>query len=361
MGWLLALALSAPATGENAPYQVRDIGQSSSGVESNPASLIDFNGTLYFAANDGGAYGRELWKSDGTAAGTVLVGDIRPGSDGSSPDSLTHLNGALFFAADGGLYGQELWALAADSDNDGLSDADELALGTDPFDPDSDDDGATDGAEIAAGSNPLDSGRYPVAFDFAPVVDAGNAADVTGFGAVADNVDTGKREVTNEQYVSFLNAVADTDTYGLFGAMPGIQRTGSSGSYVYSTVAGQEDQPVSFVSFYDALRFINWLHNDQPDGPQDATTTEDGAYTITPGQASPRTRSCETLIRISCCRPRTSGTRRPTTTRPATPISRTPRTARARSAAPRQARRRTPRTAATCLAIPPTSAATPPR
>jgi hypothetical protein len=36
------------------------------------------------------------------------------------------------------------------------------------------------------------------------------------------------------------------------------------------------------VSFYDALRFINWLENDQPDGPQDPTTTEDGAYTITP-------------------------------------------------------------------------------
>src|SRR6185295_1990803 len=68
----------------------------------------------------------------------------------------------------------------------------------------------------------------------------------------------------------------------LFGAIPAIQRTGSSGSYVYSAVAGQEDRPVSFVSFYDALRFINWLENDQPDGPQGPATTEDGAYTITP-------------------------------------------------------------------------------
>ena len=38
------------------------------------------NGTLFFIANDGNA-GNELWKSDGTDAGTVLVKDIRPGAD----------------------------------------------------------------------------------------------------------------------------------------------------------------------------------------------------------------------------------------------------------------------------------------
>jgi formylglycine-generating enzyme required for sulfatase activity len=45
---------------------------------------------------------------------------------------------------------------------------------------------------------------------------------------------------------------------------------------------GHESKPVVFVSFYDALRFANWLHNGEPVGSQNAGTTEDGAYTITP-------------------------------------------------------------------------------
>ena len=39
---------------------------------------------LYFSAYDG-TNGNELWESDGTAAGTVMVKDINPGADGSYP------------------------------------------------------------------------------------------------------------------------------------------------------------------------------------------------------------------------------------------------------------------------------------
>ena len=67
-----------------------------------PVDLTNVNGTLFFAADDG-TNGIELWKSDGTAAGTVLVKDINPGSDGSSPGNLTNVNGTLFFAADDGV------------------------------------------------------------------------------------------------------------------------------------------------------------------------------------------------------------------------------------------------------------------
>jgi hypothetical protein len=48
-----------------------------------------------------------------------------------------------------------------DTDNDGLTDAEEEYHGTDPFDPDSDGDGFTDAKEIAEGSDPLDSDSHP--------------------------------------------------------------------------------------------------------------------------------------------------------------------------------------------------------
>jgi sulfatase modifying factor 1 len=75
------------------------------------------------------------------------------------------------------------------------------------------------------------------------------------------------------------NALYSTDMAGGFGA---IIRSGSSGSYSSSLIAGRGEMPVNYVTFWDAARFANWLHNDQPTGLQDDTTTEDGAYTLTP-------------------------------------------------------------------------------
>jgi ELWxxDGT repeat protein len=73
-----------------------------------PQNLTAFNGLLYFSANDG-IHGRELWQSNGTAAGTTLVADINPGGGGSNPGSLTVVGNELFFEANDGVHGTELW------------------------------------------------------------------------------------------------------------------------------------------------------------------------------------------------------------------------------------------------------------
>ena len=74
---------------------------------SRPASLTAFRGRLFFAAEDG-ANGRELWASDGTRVGSAVVKDIAP-KGSSSPSELMRLGGQLFFGADDGTHGRELW------------------------------------------------------------------------------------------------------------------------------------------------------------------------------------------------------------------------------------------------------------
>jgi formylglycine-generating enzyme required for sulfatase activity len=48
------------------------------------------------------------------------------------------------------------------------------------------------------------------------------------------------------------------------------------------------DKPVIYVSFYDALRFANWMHNAEPTGAQSSSTTEDGAYDLSLGSSVAR-------------------------------------------------------------------------
>ncbi|HET6452928.1 MAG TPA: SUMF1/EgtB/PvdO family nonheme iron enzyme [Armatimonadota bacterium] len=133
-----------------------------------------------------------------------------------------------------------------------------------------------------------------ITIDTVPVGDPGNAPDIevmndgtTGYGSVGYAYNMGKYEVTAGQYTEFLNAVAATDTYGLYNAsMWGdsygckIQRAGASGSYTYSVASDRANRPVNHVNFWDACRFANWLHNGQPAGLQNSSTTEDGAYAI---------------------------------------------------------------------------------
>ncbi len=119
-----------------------------------------------------------------------------------------------------------------------------------------------------------------ITIDTVPVGNAGNANDpLTGFGAVSYDYSIGKYEVTLNQYSAFLNAVGATDTYGLYNPsmgtdlnIMGISRSGASGSYTYSVI-GSGNRPVTYVSWFDSARFVNWLQNGQPTGLQAAGTT----------------------------------------------------------------------------------------
>jgi formylglycine-generating enzyme len=138
-----------------------------------------------------------------------------------------------------------------------------------------------------------------ITIDTVPVGNAGNAGDtrfVTEYGAdsvrgaVGYTYNIGKYEVTAGQYTAFLNAVAGVDTYGLYNLDmsktsygSGIARSGSgtlTNPYTYSVDANFVNRPVNLVSYGDAMRFANWLHNEQPTGAQGLGTTEDGAYFV---------------------------------------------------------------------------------
>ncbi len=124
-----------------------------------------------------------------------------------------------------------------------------------------------------------------VSIDWVTVGNPGNLADTTGFGAVAYSYKISKYEVTNGQYVEFLNAVAAENPHSLYeqSLMGGaITQSGLSGNYTYATVSGRANEPVTGANWGASLRFANWLHNGQPQSvsPFDPSTTEDGAYLL---------------------------------------------------------------------------------
>lgn len=94
--------------GVSTASEVKDIRPGPAG--SNPTQLTVAGDLLFFHADDG-LSGYELWKSDGTAAGTVLVKDIMPGpeSSGLRASKLIAYKDEVYFAADDGLSGVELW------------------------------------------------------------------------------------------------------------------------------------------------------------------------------------------------------------------------------------------------------------
>jgi formylglycine-generating enzyme required for sulfatase activity len=135
---------------------------------------------------------------------------------------------------------------------------------------------------------------HAVTIDTVPVGNPGNAGESQPsgtFGAVGYNYRIGTTEITNTQYAEFLNGVdpSGVNTLTLYNGNMSIDprgginfNGGASNGSKYEIKSGRDNNPVIYVSWYDSIRFANWLHNGQGAG-----NTEDGAYTLLGGTPTP--------------------------------------------------------------------------
>jgi hypothetical protein len=129
-------------------------------------------------------------------------------------------------------------------------------------------------------TKPAAADKFPGFPETVPVVNLGNAADSTGYGAVPYAYRIGKFEVTNAEYCKFLNEKAKEDPYQLYDyrmaeSFGGINRSGSFGNYSYKTKDEESKKPVGYVTWESCARYANWLSN----GGGNADT-EKGSYAL---------------------------------------------------------------------------------
>ena len=113
----------------------------------------------------------------------------------------------------------------------------------------------------------------------------------SGYGSVGYSYRIGTYDVTNSQYAEFLNTKDPTgaNTLGLWNSnmanatFGGISfNAGNLPGSRYTLISGAQNHPVNDVTWYDTLRFANWLNNGQGNG-----STETGAYTLLGGTPTP--------------------------------------------------------------------------
>ena len=105
----------------------------SSNGPSNPSDLTPLGDRVYFSADDG-IRGRELWATDGTTQGTVLVCDLAPGAGSSNPERLTPTPTGLVFSARTSSGGREPWIFDPNSGScRPLGDLEPGVDGSDPY------------------------------------------------------------------------------------------------------------------------------------------------------------------------------------------------------------------------------------
>lgn len=107
----LIAALARPSAAASPPaFRIADIETSvDTRGSSSPLLQARLGDWLYFSATDS-LHGEELWRTDGTAAGTQLVADICPGRCSSHPRNITAGAGRLFFSVELELLGREPWS-----------------------------------------------------------------------------------------------------------------------------------------------------------------------------------------------------------------------------------------------------------
>ena len=121
--------------------------------------------------------------------------------------------------------------------------------------------------------------------EFVTVGDPGNTADSTGYGAVSQTFDIMKFEFTNQQYVQFLNSVDanGTNPNSIYNASMGSDARGgisftggAAAGSKYAVKTNMGNKPVNYVTWFDAARVSNWLHN----GATSVSDMETGAYNL---------------------------------------------------------------------------------
>jgi len=143
---------------------------------------------------------------------------------------------------------------------------------------------STFGLAVLAGISLVTPAFAVVTMSWTSIGNPNNAADPsTPYGSVDHAYDIGTYEVTNAQYVDFLNAKGASNSNGIYTGTMGntgaygsnILQSGFSGGYTYSVSSTYANQPVVGVTWFDAARFSNWLGNGQGSG-----SMETGAYTL---------------------------------------------------------------------------------
>jgi formylglycine-generating enzyme required for sulfatase activity len=137
-----------------------------------------------------------------------------------------------------------------------------------------------------------------VTIAWSPVGNPNNPADTTvmedgttGYGSVPNAYNIGTYDVTNSQYVEFLNSndPSGANSLGLYNGnmsndpFGGINyNSGAASGSKYGVISGDGNHPVTYETWYSAARFANWLDNGQTPG-----STETGAYTLLGGTPTP--------------------------------------------------------------------------